>query len=133
MTVRKIMSPLWLLLVVVGSSSSAVVAGGFKGSSADRPGASYEQVQAILNSNCVSCHSEQTRSSGLSVKTPESLMEGGARHGSSVKAGQPGESPLVQMLRGELKPLMPFGAAQPLPEADIALIEECEAGYLEYL
>ena len=65
MTVRNIMSPLWLLLLVVGSSSFAVVAGGFKGSSADRPVASYEQVQAILNSNCVSCHSEQTRSSGL--------------------------------------------------------------------
>ena len=31
--------------------------------------------------------------------------------GSPVKAGQPGQSPLVQMLRGELKPLMPFGAA----------------------
>ena len=80
-------------------------------------------VQSILNSKCLSCHSGSTRSSGYSVESVEDMLAGGARHGPSVKPGKPDESPLVQVLRGTLKPRMPFDSPDPLPDSDIETIE----------
>ncbi|MBM3776324.1 MAG: DUF1549 domain-containing protein, partial [Acidobacteria bacterium] len=48
-------------------------------------------------------------------------MAGGARRGPAVKAGDPRNSPLIQVLRGRLQPQMPPG--EKLPEPDIAAIE----------
>ena len=52
----------------------------------------------------------------------DSVLAGGARHGKSVKNGQPSESPLIQILRGQIKPQMPLGRA--LAESEIVTIEE---------
>jgi Protein of unknown function (DUF1553)/Protein of unknown function (DUF1549)/Planctomycete cytochrome C len=80
-----------------------------------------EKVLPILKSNCTPCHNETTRTSGFSINTIESVMTGGNRRGAAVKAGLPAESPLLQLLRGQLKPQMPLGKI--LPETDIAVIE----------
>ena len=79
------------------------------------------KVHPILKANCVPCHNEETRTSGFSIQDLNSVVAGGAKYGPSVKPGQPAESPLVQMLRGEIKPQMPFG--KELAESDIAAIE----------
>src|SRR5215831_7369392 len=81
-----------------------------------------EKVLPILKSNCLPCHDERTRTSGFSVTTAGSVMAGGSRRGQAVKAGLPAESPLVQVLRGQLTPQMPLGKT--LPDADIATIEK---------
>jgi hypothetical protein len=81
-----------------------------------------EKVLPILKSNCTPCHDQTAHTSGFSVQTMESVMTGGNRRGAAVKAGLPTESPLVQLLRGQLKPQMPLGKA--LPEAEIAVIEQ---------
>jgi len=81
-----------------------------------------EKVLPILKANCTPCHDDASRTSGFSIQTPGAVMTGGNRRGAAGKAGLPSESPLVQMLRGQLKPQMPLGKT--LPEADIAVIEK---------
>ena len=81
-----------------------------------------DSVQPILESNCLPCHDQLTRSSGFSVENAESVLAGGARHGPAVHAGEPAASPLMKVLRGELEPQMPFGKPA-LAEANLAAIE----------
>src|SRR5262249_2995865 len=52
----------------------------------------------------------------------KSFVTGGARHGLAVKAGDPAQSVVIQMLKGEIKPAMPFG--KKLAAADLAAIED---------
>ena len=81
----------------------------------------FEQTIApILNANCVPCHDERTHTSGFSIATAASVAAGGARRGAAVKPGDPAGSPLVQVLKGEMKPQMPLGKT--LPESQIAVI-----------
>lgn len=98
-----------LLLVVVAGSGFATT---FE-----------EVVQPILESNCLPCHDQSTRSSGFSVEGAESVILGGARHGPAVRAGSPADSVLTKVLRGEIGPQMPFGKPA-LAEADLKAIEE---------
>ncbi len=104
------MSVRWCLLVSLGLMP-LLAAGTFE-----------EKVLPILTANCLPCHDDRTRTSGFSVTTPESVMAGGSRRGRAVKAGLPAESPLVQLLRGQLTPQMPLG--KKLPDSDIAVIEK---------
>ena len=75
-----------------------------------------EKVRPILASNCLGCHNEQARVSGLSLASREGAMLGGNR-GSAVIPGQADESLLVQAVRraGALK-MPPPG---PLPPEDV--------------
>src|SRR5262245_56337784 len=79
-------------------------------------------VQPILRANCSSCHDDATRTSGFSAVSLQGVLAGGARRGAAVIAGKPEESPLAQMLRGQIKPQMPMGKS--LPPAQIAAIEK---------
>ncbi len=81
-----------------------------------------EKVLPILKANCVPCHDEQTRSSGFSVQTLASVVNGGVRRGQAVKPGLPEESPLLQVLSGKLSPRMPLG--KPLRDTETAVIRE---------
>src|SRR5713226_2679822 len=83
--------------------------------------ASFEQkVLPVLEANCTPCHNEQTHTSGFSIVTLKSFVAGGARHGAAVKPGRPEESVVVQMLKGDIKPQMPFG--KKLADADLSTI-----------
>ncbi len=82
-----------------------------------------QAVRDILESKCLSCHDESTRMSGFSIGSLESILKGGARRGAAVEPGRPEESPLVQLLRGQLTPRMPFDSSVSLPESDIVAIE----------
>ena len=97
-----------LLLVVTAGSTAATT---FE-----------DTVQPILESNCLPCHGQATRSSGFSVRDAESVIVGGARHGPAVLAGNPAGSVLIKALRGEVSPQMPLGKSA-LAEADMAAIE----------
>jgi mono/diheme cytochrome c family protein len=86
------------------------------------PDNSYEEtVGSLLSQNCLSCHNDKTRTSGLSVATKADLLAGGARRGATIEPGKPEESVLIKVLRGQLEPRMPAGGA-PLPEDKIQII-----------
>jgi mono/diheme cytochrome c family protein len=79
-------------------------------------------VEEIFAKRCEECHSAKTHTSGFSVATLDSVIQGGNKHGRAVVAGHPESSPLVRLLKGELTPRMPMG--QELTGAEIARVEE---------
>lgn len=82
----------------------------------------YEtSVKQILKTNCVACHSPANRTSGLSIATRESMLEGGNR-GPVLDLKNPDASMLLSAVRhaGDLK--MPPGAK--LKDEQIAALTE---------
>ena len=80
-----------------------------------------DQVLPLLQNRCFPCHDTQTRTSGFSVENIETVLAGGAQHGRSVNPGKPKESPLLKLLRGEIKPQMPMGKS--LTADELKLVE----------
>jgi mono/diheme cytochrome c family protein len=78
-------------------------------------------VKPILKTNCIACHSPANQTSGLSVATRESILQGGNR-GPAIDGKNPGTSLLLSAIRhtGDLK--MPPTAK--LKDDQIAAIEE---------
>ncbi len=66
------------------------------------------QIAPIFQEKCVACHSHITRKGELNLESYESLMSGGKR-GAAVVPGKSGESLLVKMIEGSVKPRMPIG------------------------
>jgi mono/diheme cytochrome c family protein len=79
-------------------------------------------VQELFTKNCVECHSDKLRTSGFSVVSLDSVIQGGSKHGRAVVAGHPESSPLVKLLKGELSPRMPMG--RQLSSAEVAQVEQ---------
>jgi hypothetical protein len=78
-----------------------------------------EDGPAILQKHCAECHSDRARASGFSI---EKIFEPGGRRGIAVVPGHPEQSPLVQLIKGELTPRMPMGRV--LAAAEIKAIED---------
>ncbi|MCC7234627.1 MAG: PSD1 domain-containing protein [Bryobacterales bacterium] len=77
------------------------------------------KVRPLLAKNCLGCHA-QTKMGGLSLTSREEALKGG-KSGPAIKAGDPGQSLLIQAIRhthGNLK-MPPSGK---MPEADIELL-----------
>src|SRR5881296_2632501 len=76
------------------------------------PGAAtidYQQhVHSILAAKCLSCHSAERRSGGLSLATYADALEGG-RSGAAVRPGDSAGSLLVKRITGQVAPPMPLG------------------------
>src|SRR5947207_10990085 len=74
---------------------------------------------AVLRSNCFTCHNQQNRTSGLALDNRADILSGGAR-GPAAKPGSPAESLLIQAIeqKGNLK--MPPGKR--LPDEQIATL-----------
>jgi hypothetical protein len=82
-----------------------------------------DKVGPILRDNCVGCHNEKNRSSGLSLASEADLLAGGARRGPLVQPGKPDDSTLLKILRGQVEPRMPLGKPA-LAEGEISAIVE---------
>jgi WD40 repeat protein len=78
-------------------------------------------IAPILQKNCLACHSSTEKMGGLVMESYDSLIKGGA-HGSPILPHNARESRLALMIEGKIEPQMPY-AADPLPAADIAMIE----------
>ena len=76
----------------------------------------YRSVRPILQRRCSGCHFDGKREGGLSVIAVSELVKGGEA-GTSLAAGKPDESVLVQRISGE-KPDMPLNS-EPLTAEQI--------------
>ncbi len=97
------------------------------GQTAAAPGGLFqEKILPILHTNCIACHNEQIRTSGLAITSRDSLITGGNR-GPAIVPGRAAESLLIRAIRqsGELK--MPPGVQLP-PDAVALLTEWVQSG-----
>ncbi|MCU1258497.1 MAG: hypothetical protein JWO80_1382, partial [Bryobacterales bacterium] len=78
------------------------------------------QIHPIIAAKCLSCHSQERRSGGLSLTTWQEVLDGG-RSGATIKPGSSASSLLVRRITGESEPRMPIGGA-PLTATEIATI-----------
>src|SRR5437867_220480 len=78
-------------------------------------------VQPLLKTNCLPCHNQRNRSSGLALDSRESMLAGGNR-GAAIKPGAPAESLLIRAVeqQGDLK-MPPKGRLQ---DAQIAVLRQ---------
>ena len=75
----------------------------------------FERVAAVFNANCMPCHSSQNRKGGYDLSTYDTALK-------ELVPGDPANSEILQYLKGEKQPQMPFKRA-PLSAEDIATIE----------
>ncbi len=80
-----------------------------------------KEVRPLLLARCQACHSEEEQTSGFSISSLHSVVAGGNKHGRAVLEGNAEGSPLIRLLKGQLKPRMPLGGV--LSESEIARIE----------
>lgn len=95
----------------------------------NEPAVSYAQdVQPILEKNCLSCHQAGGtgyEASGLSMVSYDDLMKG-TNAGPMVIGGDVEGSNLLVLMEGRADPSisMPHGAMDPVPSMDIATIKK---------
>jgi len=85
-----------------------------------------ERVRPILIANCGKCHFSMNHKGGLAMDTRASMMKGG-RDGRVIVPGDPGNSPLVKLMRheGPAKDPKPMPPKSPrMKDADIAVVEQ---------
>ncbi len=80
----------------------------------------HRQVHSLLALKCLSCHSQEKRSGGLSLATYQDVLNGG-RSGAALRPGNSGASLIMQRIMGALEPRMPFGLPA-LTEPQISII-----------
>jgi WD40 repeat protein len=74
-----------------------------------RPASFVEDIQDILDINCIACHNDAIKESKLSLESAEDMIKGGKR-GPSIVPGKPDESLLYLVAARKKAPHMP-----PLP------------------
>jgi hypothetical protein len=101
----------------------SILIGACLAASAAPPAVDYpNSVAPLLQESCGQCHSAKSKTSGFSIATVESVLQGGNKYGRAVIPGHPEQSPLIKLLKGQLAPRMPMG--NELPAAEIARIED---------
>jgi hypothetical protein len=84
--------------------------------------ASDEGVFSILKQKCLQCHGESVQMSGLDLRTPESMLKGGAS-GPAVVPGNAEASLIYRRVAGLEKPAMPLAPLPPLTSQEVEIIK----------
>jgi len=79
----------------------------------------FNQIRPTIQRICQGCHQPALKQGDLILTSYEAFKRGG-RKGPAFHPGDPDHSVVVQHLKGELKPQMPFGG-EPLPPDQIEL------------
>jgi mono/diheme cytochrome c family protein len=79
-----------------------------------------KEVKPILEARCAACHQGRNSKGGLSLSSEQTIKAGG-KSGPAVVAGKSSESLLIQFLKGDRQPRMPFNGPA-LEESSVALI-----------
>src|SRR5947209_333211 len=108
----------WSLALIVGlfALPSAVPAGA---RAEEKTVSFYHDIRPLLNAQCNSCHKPDKMKGELDLTTFKALTKGG-KHGSSVVAGDPDKSRIIEMISGS-EPEMPKDA-DPLKPEQVQLI-----------
>ena len=78
-------------------------------------------VRPFFTRYCVECHTAAEPEGGLVLETYAGLIAGGKR-GPAVVPGKPDEGPLVRMIEGKLKPVMPPSKSRQPTSAEVAKV-----------
>ncbi|MDH4874352.1 c-type cytochrome domain-containing protein [Pseudomonas sp. BN515] len=89
----------------------------------------FDDIQPILQSRCVMCHSGEAAPLGLRLTSLDELLKGSSRP--VVKTGDPAASELIRRLKGQSQPRMPMTGPPFLSDTEIALFEGWIAGGLQ--
>jgi WD40 repeat protein len=82
------------------------------------PPSFQREVLPILRTACIGCHSAANPAGGITLSSWAELLKGG-RNGAAIVPGKAGESRLVKMLTGAVKPQMPPGPGLKASDIDI--------------
>ena len=89
-------------------------------------------VAPILVENCIACHNPRKSESKYVMTTFAQLAKGGQQgEGITLEPGKPDESNLVELIRPDGQPRMPY-KQDPLPPEKIATIERWVAEGAKY-
>ncbi len=112
-----------ILLGLLGSSPWPLYGDNSRSESINPEAVQFFQtkVQPVLQKNCLLCHSDKGRTSGLSLESREAILAGGNR-GPAVTLGRQSESRLIQAIlyNGDLK-MPPTGKLQ---DEEIAILRQ---------
>ncbi|MEX2262224.1 MAG: DUF1553 domain-containing protein [Bryobacteraceae bacterium] len=81
-----------------------------------------DEIQPLLERNCLGCHNEKVKQGGLDLSTREALLRG-SEHGPVVISGNPAASQLYKLVAHVTEPGMPFKGKK-LPDDAIARFQE---------
>jgi WD40 repeat protein len=88
-----------------------------------KPVSFIRDVAPILVENCIACHNPRKSESKYVMTNFTQLAKGGQQgEGITLEPGEPDESNLVELIRPDGKPRMPY-KLDPLPREKIAIIE----------
>src|SRR5262249_18452331 len=83
-----------------------------------------KDVAPIFVQNCIACHNPRKAEGKYVMTTFDRLKKGGAQaQGAAFAPGEPDDSSLVELIRHDGEPRMPF-KQDPLPAAKVAVIEK---------
>jgi WD40 repeat protein/mono/diheme cytochrome c family protein len=85
-----------------------------------KPVSFHNDLRPIFNASCNACHKPEKTKGDLDMTTYAALLKGG-KHGSTVVAGDPAKSKIIEMVSGDEPEMPPDG--DPLKKEQIALIE----------
>jgi hypothetical protein len=86
----------------------------------DKPVSFYNDIRPIFSASCNACHKPEKLKGDLDMTTHAALLKGG-KHGSTVVAGEPAKSKLIEMISGDEPEMPPDG--DPLKKVQVSLIE----------
>lgn len=111
-----------MLILLAGAVVLAIGCKGSEGGTAEAPKppaetVAFAQVQPILSAKCIGCHGAANPKAGVNLTTFAGVSK-------IVKAGDPKESELVQVMHGGEghKRMPPMG--EPVPDAQIKIVED---------
>jgi WD40 repeat protein len=78
-------------------------------------------IRPFLTRYCLECHNATDPEGGLNLETVALMREGGKR-GPAIVPGKPDEGPLVRMIEGKLRPVMPPKKSRQPSADEVALV-----------
>lgn len=127
-----VLRPLVALLILTITARADDPAAAKKDDAKPAPVSFIKDVAPILVRNCIACHNGRKAESKYVMTNFAALAKGGqSGEGITLEPGKPDESKLVEVLKPDGQPRMPY-KLDPLPDEQIALIERWVAEGAKY-
>jgi Planctomycete cytochrome C len=97
----------WVAILAILAAASAQTAGPTPGATNAGALLFQQQIQPVLEKQCVMCHGGQLRKGGLDLSSREALLRGGTS-GPAIEPGNAKASLLYKLMAHEQEPAMPY-------------------------